>query len=154
MNARSSNEHFFKEFLGATTKSKIRGLFGQAKQKLDVSMRPPMHYPAYLLLTNKYAYLMCPLFSLSLLTSTLQDEQTAYLDSHNLIEVGHKVSIEQLTWLDVGPGRQYIAFHTLTQKENQKDVITSIVFSTRSRQSTTTVLDFIHTVSVCTYSLL
>jgi hypothetical protein len=117
----------------------FRDLFSKQEEK-DYSTAPPQNFPAYLLLTNKHVYVAKPLFRLAKLKHPLQDEQTSYLNPSKLIDICYKIPIMDTTRLDVGPGRQYLAFHTI-----QKETIFSLVFQTRSRQTSTVIIDTITT---------
>lgn len=110
----------------------------------DHTVTPPLHYPAYLLLTNKYIYIARPLFRQAKIKSPLQDEQTTYFDPSKLIHIYHKVSILDMTRIDVGPGRQYLVFHAPQYNKSGTENI-SILFQTRSRNISTLIIDTITT---------
>jgi ribosomal protein S24E len=108
---------------------------------------PLLHYPGYLLLTNMCVYIFTPKFRLASLKATLQDEQTSYYDPSRLLRCKYKFSLNDIARLDVGLRRQFVTFHF-----NQPDQVTptqpnlvSILFQTRSRHSTTVIVDTITT---------
>jgi hypothetical protein len=119
-------------------------LFGNREEDEHDTTTPPLHFPAYLLVTNKYLYIAKPLFRLAKLKHPLQDEQTSYLNPSKLIDICYKIPILETSRIDVGPGRQYIAFHTI-QKSKENATIFSLLFQTRSRQTSTVVVDTLTT---------
>ena len=94
-------------------------------------------FPAYLLLTTKHLYIYKPSFSLQNLNQPLRDEQISYQDDPSkLLILSWKFDL-MFNRIDVGPGRQYLVFHSNLQ---------SLVFLTRSRQLTTTIVDHLKTI--------
>lgn len=68
------------------------------------------------------------------------------MNPSKLFQFFHKLSLQDLSRIDVGPGRQYLVFHNAEKKQDAASDITSIVFSTRSRLVTTLIVDAITTV--------
>ncbi|KAJ3303534.1 hypothetical protein HDV03_003713 [Kappamyces sp. JEL0829] len=114
----------------------------------SIDTLPPLHFPAYLLLTSKHVYICKPLFKLAKIKFPFQDEQTSYMNPTKLFEIQHQLSLPLISRIDVGPGRQYVAFHCAHKlnSRSEKD-ITSIVFQTRSRLMTTQIVDAIQTIN-------
>ncbi|KAI8894726.1 hypothetical protein BC833DRAFT_201431 [Globomyces pollinis-pini] len=117
------------------------------------NIKPSLHYPGYLLLTNKTVYILRPTFRLMKLSQPLPDEQTSYFNPSKLIQVCYKAPLKELGRIDVGPGRQYLVFHSrktteIVKKnsETNNPNILSVMFQTRSRLHTTQVIDSITTV--------
>lgn len=103
----------------------------------------PLHYPAYLLLTSKFIYIARPIFRLSKLEFPFKDEQTSYHNPSQLFKFFYQLPIQELSRIDVGPGRQYLVFHHSKRVDGKEDELTSLVFQTRSKQSSTIVVDAI-----------
>jgi hypothetical protein len=116
-------------------------LFQSPKPEINHTLRKSQHFPGYLLLTNKFVYILKPLIRLNKLKSPLYDEQTSYMNPAKLLEIAHKIDLLQISRIDVGPGRQYLCFHTERNK-----TLESILFQTRSKQYTTIIVDLITTV--------
>jgi hypothetical protein len=119
------------------------------KQKLvdEVQLKPSLHFPGYLLLTNRFVYVFRPLFRLVKLQEPLHDEQTTYINPEKLLKLCFKFPLDKLSRIDVGPGRQYLVFRSEEEAPNSKTLVPiSVLFQTRCRQVTTNIIDNITTI--------
>ena len=91
-------------------------------------------------------YIFRPVFRLLPLKFPFQDEQTSYLNPGKLFDIYCKLPLHELSRVDVGPGRQYVAFHHSTGIDGYSPEIKSVVFHTRSKLVTTTIVDSITTI--------
>lgn len=123
--------------------------FGSSNYDLKLTLSSQLFSPGYLLLTNLHIYIFAPRFRLSSLKTPLSDEQTSYCDPSKLIKLKQKISLKDILRIDLGPRRQYLIFRVKQdvdgKRKKNKEKLCSIMFHTRSRNSSTAIIDSITT---------